>query len=202
MNKKIYKLIIIFSASILSLLSFIFLFFPLSYGESVYESVFRLHIIANSDTKDDQAVKLLVRDALLEYEKNAMENASSLEEARSILMASGNEILNLTENVLKENGMDYGAQLMVGNFYFPDREYGEEFYPAGNYEALRIVLGDGAGKNWWCVMFPPLCILETNDGKIEQEEVEFSSLLLDFLKRIDGGSIWNSIKESFALRLH
>ncbi len=180
------------------------LFFPLSQSDSVYESVFRLHIIANSDSSADQNVKLLVRDALLEYEKNAMENASSLEEAQKILMDNGDEILSLTEKVLKENGMNYKAQLMVGNFYFPDREYGKKFYPAGNYEALRIILGDGKGKNWWCVMFPPLCILEVDDGKIEQEEarsvdsVSFDSLLLDLIKRIDGGTVWNSIKESFA----
>lgn len=202
MNKKVYKKIIIFSAAFLSLLSFVLLFFPISESNSVYDSVFRLHIIANSDSEKDQKVKLIVRDALLEYEKSAMEGASSPQSAQKILMDSGDEILKLTEKVLKENGMDYGAQLMVGNFYFPDREYGEKFYPAGNYDALRIVLGNGGGKNWWCVMFPPLCILDADDGKIEQEEIVFDSLLLNLIKRIDGGTVWNSIKESFALRSH
>ena len=165
--------------------------------ENTYESVLRLHIIANSDSAEDQAVKLKVRDALLAYEKEAMNAVCDKAQAKEILMSHGSQILSLTENVLKENGFDYSAQLMLGEFVFPTREYGDKTYPAGTYEALRIVLGDGAGKNWWCVMFPPLCILEVNDGKIEQEKLSFDSLLLDLIKSIDGGLIWNSIKESW-----
>ncbi|MBQ2661327.1 MAG: stage II sporulation protein R [Clostridia bacterium] len=198
MNKKVYKIFVIFLASIASFLSIMHFLPSSSESDSIYDSVFRLHIIANSDSEADQKVKLLVRDALLNYERQAMEKADSREEAKELLMQSGDEILKLTEKVLKENGFNYKAQLMIGNFYFPDREYQDKFYPAGNYEALRIILGDGNGKNWWCVMFPPLCILDTDNGQIEQEEIKFSSFFLDILNRIDGGVLWSSIKEKFA----
>jgi stage II sporulation protein R len=112
--------------------------------------------------------------------------------------------LNIVESALREQGMDYGAQLMIGVYDFPDRQYGDTLYPAGKYEALRVVLGEGQGHNWWCVMFPPLCILELPDGKIDYEEMDadfelsglkLNSFLLKILKSIDGGKLWQRIQE-------
>lgn len=177
------------------LVATIFTILPLAHGgDTVYDTVFRLHIIANSDSYEDQAIKLMVRDALLAYEEETMEKAQNKEEAKALLMSNGAEILTLVERVLSQNGMDYGAQLMIGEFAFPNREYDGQMYPAGVYQALRIVLGSGRGNNWWCVMFPPLCILELDDGKIEKGKLRFESLTLKLLQRIDGGNLWKRLK--------
>jgi len=161
--------------------------------DSPYESVFRLHIIANSDSTEDQRVKLLVRDALLEYEARQMRGAADKRDAKQSLMADGEALLKIVENALQKNGFSYGAQLFVGTFEFPERSYSGKTYPAGDYEALRVVLGKGQGKNWWCVMFPPLCILELPNGDIDVEELQLDSLLLKLIKEADGGKLWKKI---------
>ena len=167
------------------------------------ENILRLHVIANSDGAADQAAKLAVRDAILAYEAD-MASCSNSGQARAALMEDGGELLDIIEDTLRAQGMDYGAQLMIGVYDFPDRTYGDAFYPAGKYEALRVVLGAGEGHNWWCVMFPPLCILELPGGKIDYEELDadfelgelkLNSLLLKLLKSIDGGKLWQRIRD-------
>ncbi|HWR20079.1 MAG TPA: stage II sporulation protein R [Clostridia bacterium] len=162
-------------------------------SDSPYQSVFRLHIIANSNSTEDQQVKLLVRDALLEYEAQHMRGATDKQDAKQSLMADGEALLSIVENALHQNGFSYGAQLCVGTFPFPERSYSGKTYPAGDYEALRVVLGNGEGNNWWCVMFPPLCILELSNGEIDVEELQLDSLLLKLIKEADGGKLWKKI---------
>ena len=135
------------------------------------EGVFRLHIIANSDSEDDQRIKLEVRDRVL-MTMQSLGGCKSARDTESKLMQNGKTMLEAAENVLAENGTDYGAQLVVGEFDFPDRVYGDKVYPRGRYRALRIVLGEGKGHNWWCVMFPPLCIAETDNGEIDLNKLE------------------------------
>lgn len=150
-------------------------------------SIFRLHIIANSNSAEDQAVKLEVRDAVLEYEAENLD-AVSAAKTREELMTHGAELLEIIEGVLRSNGFDYGAQMLVGTFPFPDREYNGVLYPAGDYDAFRVILGDGAGENWWCVMFPPLCILKSDNGKINTDEtIEFESVFVKLFKLLFGG---------------
>ena len=159
-------------------------------SESAYcnaDSIFRLHIIANSNSAEDQAVKLKVRDAVLEYEAENLD-AVSAAKTREELMTHGAELLEIIEGVLRSNGFDYGAQMLVGTFPFPDREYNGVLYPAGDYDAFRVILGDGAGENWWCVMFPPLCILKSDNGKIDTDEtIEFESVFVKLFKLLFGG---------------
>lgn len=151
------------------------------------DSIFRLHIIANSNSAEDQAVKLEVRDAVLEYEAENLD-AVSAAKTREELMMHGAELLEIIEGVLRSNGFDYGAQMLVGTFPFPDREYNGVLYPAGDYDAFRVILGDGAGENWWCVMFPPLCILKSDNGKIDTDEtIEFESVFVKLFKLLFGG---------------
>ena len=121
--------------------------------------VLRLHIRANSDDAADQAVKLRVRDALLPL----FEAAASYDDARSFVLDHGAALLDRCQTVLADAGVPYGAQLLLGVSPFPDRTYNGTLFPAGPYDALQVVLGDGAGHNWWCVLFPPLCIV-TRDG--------------------------------------
>ena len=119
------------------------------------KGVLRLHILANSDSPQDQAVKLQVRDALLPL----FEAAASYDDARAFVLAHGAALLARCQTVLVDAGVPYGAQLLLGVSPFPDRTYGGVLFPAGDYDALQIVLGEGAGHNWWCVLFPPLCIV-------------------------------------------
>ncbi len=163
--------------------------------DAPYGNVFRLHVIANSDSVEDQQVKLLVRDSILALERERMAGAASSAAAETLLMEDGKALLAAAEGTLRNAGMDYGASLFVGQFPFPERNYGGKVYPAGEYRALRVVLGEGKGQNWWCVMFPPLCILEGDDGEIDVEKLRENSFLLELFKRIEGGKLWDTIKE-------
>ena len=147
--------------------------------------VFRLHVIANSDSPEDQAAKLAVRDAILNYERD-MWNVSSAARTKAMLMADAKGLCEVIDTALEEQGMDYSAELHMGRYDFPDRDYGGVTYPAGEYAALRVVLGEGEGKNWWCVMFPPLCILEGANGEIEKE-AKFDSLILKLIREAKKG---------------
>lgn len=143
-------------------------------------SAFRLHIIANSDSTHDQSIKLAVRDALLDYERELFsslpEPPANAAETRALLMEHGAELLSTVKTTLEARGVHYSASLHVGEYTFPDRSYGDVQYPAGEYQALRVVLGSGKGRNWWCVMFPPLCIVEDvsgqSDGITENDNAE------------------------------
>ena len=146
---------------------------------STGDGVLRLHILANSDSEEDQAVKLRVRDALLPLFKAA----DTYEDARSFVLSHGAALLETCRAVLTAAGVPYGAQLLLGVSDFPDRTYGGVLFPAGAYDALRIVLGDGAGHNWWCVLFPPLCVVTENGDAPTAEGFLFESDILAFFRR-------------------
>lgn len=152
---------------------------PVRSGEAEHENILRLHVIANSDSAADQRVKLRVRDAVLA----CVEASESAEQTRRYILSHGAELLEAAENTLREHGFDYGAQLMLGSYEFPDRSYDGKLYPAGSYSALRVVLGSGAGRNWWCVLFPPLCIVTAEQEPLpEMEDIEFESTILRWLR--------------------
>ncbi len=150
-------------------------------------SALRLHVIANSDSAEDQRVKLIVRDAVLACMSEAPEPETQ-EEARERLLLKGGELQEAAERALAEEGADYPVQLIAGEFDFPEKEYAGRVYPAGRYEALRIVLGEGEGQNWWCVMFPPLCIPDSGGGieKNPDGTLKFRSLFYDLWRGIFG----------------
>ena len=134
--------------------------------------VLRLHILANSDSAEDQRVKLLVRDVLIKE----FAPAGSLQEAEEVLLNDGGGVLETVNRVLKEQGCGYGAQLRLGVMDFPEKQYGDMTYPAGKYEALRVELGNAAGQNWWCVLFPPLCLVDIGVEDIpNSDELVFES---------------------------
>ena len=138
-------------------------------AQSVREDVVRLHILANSNSKTDQTVKLKVRDALLETNASILSKNVTKENAKAHFENSKDILLKAAKKALKENGFDYNVKITLQEEYFNTRDYGELTFPAGQYTALKVVLGEGNGKNWWCVMFPPLCIpaadgVETNEN--------------------------------------
>ena len=124
----------------------------------VYASVFRLHIRANSDSNEDQATKLAVRDALLPFTAELFADCKGLSDAVKIAKTESHAILSHINSTLAALGADYGARISVGKEEFPERNYGGEVYPAGEYTALIVSLGECEGQNWWCVLFPSLCL--------------------------------------------
>lgn len=132
--------------------------FGASCGE-IRQDVLRMHVIANSDSVEDQAVKLKVRDAVLEAGEDLFDGTLTAEGAEQMLDSDIERLQNAAQTVLTENGFVYGVRVEIGKDYFNTRTYdGEVTLPAGEYEAVRVILGEGKGQNWWCVMFPPMCL--------------------------------------------
>ncbi len=140
-------------------------------AESVKSDVVRLHILANSDSSQDQNVKIKVRDALLSTNAEILGAGVNTENAKEYFENSKKELSEAARAVLKENGFDYDVKLTLGKEYFETREYGGYVFPAGNYTSLKVVLGEGEGKNWWCVMFPPMCIPAASDIETDGEKI-------------------------------
>lgn len=134
--------------------------------KGISESILRLHVVANSDSEEDQAVKKEIRDDILVYMKDNMKNESSLAEAKSFINEHLGEIEKIAQSKLNQKGLPYGARAVLGDFNFPTKVYGDVAIPAGNYQALRVVLGEGSGANWWCVLFPPLCFVDATHGTV------------------------------------
>ncbi len=126
--------------------------------EQVRGDVLRLHVIAASDSEADQAVKLLVRDAVLAEGAAIFDGSVTAAEAEQRLSPFLGRLEKAADRVLRDNGFAYTASAQVVNEYFDARTYENVTLPAGRYQALKIVLGEGKGQNWWCVMFPPLCL--------------------------------------------
>ena len=141
-------------------------------SSDIENSVFRLHVIANSDTKEDQDLKYKVRDNLIEYMNSLCKDVTSKEEAIKISKLHEEDFLNIANNTIKENGYSYPVTIEFGNFSFPTKDYGDISLPAGYYDALRIKIGEAKGQNWWCVMFPPLCFVNVSSGIVPEESKE------------------------------
>lgn len=131
------------------------------------QQLLRLHVIANSDQTADQAVKLKVRDAILAYLSPRLLRTTSLEQAQAIILASKPELIHLANATLAKENFPYQARVEIGRFPFPSKSYGTFSLPAGQYLALRILLGNAQGKNWWCVLFPPLCFVDLSHSIAE-----------------------------------
>lgn len=126
--------------------------------------ILRLHIRANSNSAADQAVKLKVRDAVVAYLEPRLSGANDVAEAKALAIGLTAELRRIGEEVLAAEGFGYGATARVCNEFFPTRMYDSLVVESGYYDALIIELGDGEGDNWWCVVYPPLCYLETTVG--------------------------------------
>lgn len=121
----------------------------------------RLHVIANGDSVHEQAVKLCVRDAVIRTLADDLKAADDAKEAKQIALMHEAEVIAAARSVLREAGEDETVRMEVGRFDFPLRMYGDLVVPAGEYEAVRIIIGEGKGQNWWCVLFPPLCMVDS-----------------------------------------
>lgn len=135
----------------------------------IADSVFRLHVIANSDSAEDQALKYKVRDSLLNYMNSLVTSTTSKDEAMEIVTNNIDNFKNIAEATIKENGYNYSVNITVGKHSFPTKYYGDVSFPAGIYDALRVEIGSASGQNWWCVMFPPLCFVDISSGIVPEE---------------------------------
>ena len=138
----------------------------------ISNSVFRLHVIANSDSEEDQNLKYLVRDALLEYMNTLGADALSKQDVIQIANEHISEFEQIAKTVINQNGFDYPVKIEIGNYSFPTKEYGDISLPAGFYDAMRVKIGNADGQNWWCVMFPPLCFIDITSGIVEDSSKE------------------------------
>ncbi|MPM35793.1 hypothetical protein SDC9_82387 [bioreactor metagenome] len=140
--------------------------------EDISQKLIRFHVIANSDEEKDQALKLKVRDEVLKYIQPMLKDSKDIDNSREILKRENENILNIARNVIKENGYSYEVDSTLSREYFPVKTYGNITLPQGEYEAYRILIGSGEGKNWWCVMFPPICFVDVTKGAVAYEETE------------------------------
>lgn len=161
------------------------------------KQLIRLHVLANSDSEQDQAVKLKVRDAVVEYMAPYLSDVTDASAARGIVLSHKDTLLNIAKQVLAANGANYPVQLEIGYFDFPIKSYGNLTLPAGKYEAVRILLGNAEGKNWWCVLFPPLCFIDVtnaaavpvgssdNKGTSQTADIEFRWKIAELLSGVN-----------------
>lgn len=151
-----------------------------AYQPQIAKEVLRFHVIANSDSEDDQKLKLKVKEAVLETVRPMLKEAGSKQAAEKIIQRNIEEIEAAADKVICEEGYKYRSKGVLGKTTFPVKKYGDMVFPAGEYDAFRILLGDGEGKNWWCVMFPTLCYVdETYDVITEENKEEFREILTE-----------------------
>ena len=150
--------------------------YPAVAAEVAQGEVIRIHVLAHNDTENEQHLKLSVRDAVLEFVGPLVNNASNSAQAVSIIESHLPEIKAVADKCLLDLGSTHLAQMQWGVFVFPTRVYGQSALPAGNYTALNIHIGSGQGRNWWCVMYPPLCYVDGVVGKGQEVKYEFAIL--------------------------
>ena len=172
-TKKInIKMILILSVLLFIYITLCAISYANSVSQDISDSVFRLHVLANSDSIEDQELKYKVRDKLLTYMNSICKNTSSKEEAINIANSNISEFKKIAQDVIYENGYTYDVNVEIGNFEFPTKTYGDISFPAGYYDALRVTIGEAKGQNWWCVMFPPLCFIDVTSGVVPDESKE------------------------------
>ncbi|MCI8759924.1 MAG: stage II sporulation protein R [Clostridia bacterium] len=170
--KKNLKMVIILSFLLFIYISICAFSYAQNVSTDIANSVFRLHVIANSDTDEDQNLKYLVRDNLLNYMNTICKDCTSKEEAISIVEEKKDIFKQIAVDTITNQGYSYPVTINIGNFEFPTKHYGDISLPAGFYDALRVEIGEAKGQNWWCVMFPPLCFVDISSGVVPDESKE------------------------------
>ena len=140
--------------------------------DSLADEVIRFHVVANSDTIEDQLLKQRVKDEVIEYMEPLVKDCKSIEDTRNIVKSRLPKIKEIAEVVIGNYEKDYPVYVALDKANFPTKTYGDVVLPAGEYEACRIVIGEGKGENWWCVMYPPLCYIDVASGVVPLEGKE------------------------------
>ena len=144
--------------------------FPVHGESEIYDTVVRLHVLANSDTVEDQALKLKVRDEVIKTVSPAVEGCKSQSEAALAIERIMPEIKEAAVRTIEDNGYHYSVEVLLGEEYYPTKTYESCAFPEGKYLSLRVLIGEGEGENWWCCLFPPLCLsAATDQGKSNED---------------------------------
>ena len=164
---------------------------------SIASKILRFHVLANSDTACDQAVKEEVRDAVGTYLQPLLEEAESLEETKQIVSGHMEQVVGVAKQTLENKGFDYDVSARIAHIDFPEKTYGAYTFPKGKYEALQIVIGEGNGQNWWCVLYPNMCF---KGSVFEVIEEEASESLKEVLNPWEYADVFDSGKVEFRFK--
>ena len=137
--------------------------------EDLAKEVFRFHVLANSDSDEDQALKMQVKEAVIAYMQEEIPESDSVETTKEWARSHLDAIVDLAKAVIREEGYDYPVMAEVTTCDFPDKTYGDITFPSGRYEALRIEIGEANGQNWWCVLYPNLCFIDAVHAVVPEE---------------------------------
>ncbi len=147
--------------------------------ESLAKEVFRFHVIANSDSEQDQALKMKVKEKVIAYMEEKLPESDSVEMTKEWAVSNMSRIENIAQQVLREEGCFHDVRGTMENCYFPDKTYGDVTFPQGYYDALRIEIGAAEGANWWCVLYPNLCFLDAVHAVVPEEGKDKLKNVLD-----------------------
>lgn len=170
-NSKV-KMILILSFLLFLYTSICAISYAQSVSTDIANSVFRLHVLANSDSQEDQNLKYKVRDNLLQYMNKICKDCKTKQEAINLVEKHQEEFKQIAIDTIQKEGFSYDVNINIGNFEFPTKNYGDISLPAGFYDALRVEIGSAKGQNWWCVMFPPLCFVDISSGIVPDDSKE------------------------------
>ena len=175
MQKSVHRkrFLLLLLIPVLLLAAGVTLFLPVHGEEKIYDTVVRLHVLANSDSEQDQALKLRVRDRILSVSAPLLEGCKTQKEAEEALRAGMPALEDAAREVIRENGYDYPVRILLNWEDYPARTYETCAFPAGRYLSLRVCIGEAEGKNWWCVLFPPLCLSAAGKTSKKDREDEF-----------------------------
>lgn len=148
--------------------------------QEIAKEIIRFHVLANSDSEEDQALKMKVKEEVLKLLKEELDGISDLDGTRKAIQSHLEDIKNTAENVIRKEGYDYRVTVKLEPYEFPVKTYGDCTFPAGTYEALRVCIGKAEGQNWWCVVFPNLCFADTVHAVVpEKEKQELKKILTE-----------------------
>ena len=150
--------------------------FPVHGESEIYDTVVRLHVLANSDSEEDQNLKLKVRDRIIELVTPAVEDCRSQSEAIAAIGSIMDDLELAAQDVVESEGYDYDVSILIGEEYYPTRTYETCAFPEGKYVSLRVCIGEAEGQNWWCCLFPPLCLSAASEDDDESYEDAFISV--------------------------
>lgn len=178
------KNILLLSIFIGAFITLVFMLATKSYSyniqKGIADEVIRLHVLANSDEDYDQQLKIKVKDGIVKMLENELHNSMSKDETRIILLQNLDKIEDKAKKIIEENGYNYNVSAKITFDDFPTKQYGDVVLPAGEYEALKVEIGEAKGKNWWCVMFPPLCFVDASVKEVPKEDKDMlKSVLTD-----------------------
>ena len=140
--------------------------------EDIADKIIRFHVLANSDSEEDQKLKLKIRDEVVKYISSKLSDSKNIDDAREIILENKEQMESIAIKVIKDNGFDYEVKSVLSRENFPDKVYGDLIFPQGEYEAYRILIGSAKGQNWWCVMFPPLCFVDETKNVVDSTDIK------------------------------